>query len=127
MIERLILSVIVVGLSALAFMMLRSFHARRASAVAAAAGRGPRLLYFRSDACAPCAAQARYLERLADDYRERVAIEKIDADAEPATAQRYGIFTLPTTLVLDGSGDVKYINYGLTATNKLAGQVEKVL
>ncbi len=87
----------------------------------------PTLLYFRSDSCGPCLAQARYLEQVKAEFGSEVAVEKIDADFHPDRAAHYGIFTLPTTILIDASGTVRHINYGLTDARKLAKQLRSVV
>ena len=87
---------------------------------------GPTLLYFRSDSCAPCVTQASYLQALEQQIGGQVSIQKIDADMEPNVASLFGIFTLPTTLIIDKGGEVRHINYGLTAATKLAQQLESI-
>jgi thiol-disulfide isomerase/thioredoxin len=129
MFERLLLTMIVALLGMVAFTTIRYWHMRRASKATATdltPVDRPTLLYFRSDSCAPCVTQAHYLQALEGRYGSRVTIHKVDADLEPELASRYGIFTLPTTLIVDRSGEVRHINYGLTATKKLAQQLEKV-
>jgi thioredoxin 1 len=129
MIERLILTMILALLGLAAFTTIRYWHMRRASKVNGpnpTPNDRPTLLYFRSESCGPCVTQAHYLQALERNYGGRVTIQKVDADIEPELASRYGIFTLPTTLIVDRSGEVRHINYGLTATNKLASQLEKV-
>jgi hypothetical protein len=51
----------------------------------------------------------------------------VDTELEPEKAATYGVFTLPTTLVIDQQGDVKFINYGLTNSFRLAQQLESVV
>jgi thiol-disulfide isomerase/thioredoxin len=129
MIERLILTTILALLGLAAFTTVRYWHMRRASKVNQtnpAPVDQPTLLYFRSDSCAPCVTQAHYLQALERNYEGQVTIQKVDADLEPDLASKYGIFTLPTTLIVDRSGEVRHINYGLTATKNLARQLEKV-
>jgi thiol-disulfide isomerase/thioredoxin len=84
------------------------------------------VLYFRSDACAPCAAQTRFLEMVRGQFGDRIAIEKIDADLDRERAERFGVFTLPTTLIVDAAGKVRHVNYGLTEPVKLAAQLREV-
>ena len=83
----------------------------------------PTILYFASDSCAACPSQARYLEQLLSLWQEGLVVQKIDTEAEPETAVKYGVFTLPTTILIDQQGDVREINYGLTHTHKLTQQV----
>ena len=47
----------------------------------------------------------------------------MDADVDQAKAERYGVFTLPTTLIVDPMGTVRHVNYGLADTRKLASQL----
>jgi thiol-disulfide isomerase/thioredoxin len=71
--------------------------------------------------------QAHYLEILEREYRDKFAMQKIDTEREPEKAAKFGVFTLPTTLVIDRLGEVKYINYGLTNSFRLSQQLESVV
>jgi thioredoxin 1 len=129
MLERLLLSAVILLFGAIIILALRYVHmrrVRRATLLGPAASDRRTVLYFRSDSCAPCSTQAAYLRQIEQDYDGRLAIRKIDTDLEPETAARYSVFTLPTTLIVDSSGQVKHINYGLTAANKLARQLESI-
>ena len=94
-----------------------------ADATASAGSATPTILYFASDGCAACPSQARYLEQLLAQWPDGLAVQKIDTGVEPETAVKYGVFTLPTTILIDQQGDVREINYGLTPTHKLTQQV----
>ena len=50
--------------------------------------------------CGPCKAIAPVLEELAEDYQGRVKIVKVDVDANPQSAARFGIRSIPTLFVL---------------------------
>ena len=130
MLERLLVTLLLMTISTAAFLVVRRMHARRldrAVITVRADSNQPALFYFRSDSCGPCVAQGFYLQTLEKQFDGRLTIQKIDADVEHEIASHYGVFTLPTTLVVDSKGEVKYINYGLTATSKLTQQVKKVL
>ena len=49
--------------------------------------------------CGPCLAVAPVIERLAQDYHGKVKVLKLDTDESPATAQRFGIRSIPTILL----------------------------
>ena len=87
----------------------------------------PTLLELRSETCAACPTQGRDVEEVVQEWNGRVAIHKIDTDNDPETAQRYGVMTLPTTILIDHNGSVQDINYGLTNAHQLNKQVERVL
>ena len=61
------------------------------------------------------------------DFAHSLVMQNIDTEAEPETAVKYGVFTLPTTILIDQQGDVREINYGLTHTEKLTKQVAKIV
>lgn len=124
MIERLILVLLLAAMVAGAFQALRTVHGRRISRAVAGSGRTtPTLLYFHSDHCAACPAQGRMLDQLLVTWNGRLTVERIDAEQEPETASRYGVFSLPTTILIDTTGHVQQINYGLTHTTKLEQQL----
>ena len=56
-------------------------------------------------------------------YRGRIAVRHIDTTIVPDLARRFGIFTVPSTVVLDQSGRVLAINHGLAGAGKLARQL----
>lgn len=121
MLERIILIVFLTLIGSAAILALKQIQLFRLGRQAASGQ--PRLLYFRSDNCAPCITQAHYLEQVMESWNGRLTIEKIDTDAEPAKANQYGILTLPTTILVDTVGEVRQINYGLTSSRKLNNQV----
>ena len=63
---------------------------------------------------------------LENEWTGRFRLEKIDAELEPEKARQYQVMTLPTTIMVDTSGAIKHINYGLTSTRNLARQLEEM-
>jgi len=45
---------------------------------------------------------------------------------QPQAASRFGVWSLPTTMVLDGDGRVEAINLGIAGEHKLREQFEQV-
>jgi thiol-disulfide isomerase/thioredoxin len=125
MIERILVVVLLVVVGAAVYWAVNQRHMRRLK-VELAEDR-PTLLYFRSDSCSPCMTQSHYLEELERKFVDKFAVRQIDTEEEPEKAAEYGVFTLPTTLVIDREGEVKYINYGLTNTFRLSRQLESVV
>ena len=123
MLERLALVLVLAAAGVAAYALLRQLHMRRMQP-GVAAGR-PTLLYFRSDTCAVCPTQGRFVDELAGQWGD-VTIERVDAERDPETAARYRVFTLPTTVLLDGRGQVRHVNYGLTDAHKLGRQLAQL-
>ena len=126
MLERLILVILVGAAFVFAFYGLRYWHVRRMRPVHAGAT-SPTLLYFRGDHCAVCPAQARAIEQFVARQTNDLRIETIDAERDPETAARYNVFTLPTTIWLDGDGRIRHVNYGLTDASKLDRQLTSLI
>ncbi len=88
----------------------------------------PVVLGFGGEYCLPCKTQQRpALERLREQAGASLHVREIDALAHAELTQRYGVLTVPTTVVLDGNRKVIAINYGVTTTNKLLEQIEPLL
>jgi thiol-disulfide isomerase/thioredoxin len=124
-IERVAILMLFVLVSTAVYLALKQGHRRQLGQVMAEAN-APTLLYFGSESCAACPAQWRYLEQLQGMWSDHLTIKNIDAEHEPDKAAQYHIFTLPTTILIDRSGVVRTINYGLTHTQKLKEQLEGI-
>jgi thioredoxin 1 len=49
--------------------------------------------------CPPCRRLAPTIDALATEYQGRLAVAKVDVDASPEVAQRYGIQSIPTLIL----------------------------
>lgn len=131
MLERMLISLALVTILVVAYRLFQGRHKARVSLQASLtrgdAARQPSLLYFWSEHCAPCVTQAQFFRQLPEQIVRQIKIEQIDAENERETAARYGVFTLPTTMLMDRQGSVRHVNYGLIDARKLVGQLESVL
>ena len=66
----------------------------------------PVLVDFWAAWCAPCRAIAPAIEAIADEYKGRVKVGKLDVDANGATGARFNVKGIPTLLVFK-DGQVK--------------------
>jgi hypothetical protein len=103
--------------------LLRSRHARARSlgvtAPVAAGDVEPYILYFTGENCSVCRThQEPALAKLAG-----VRIDKVDAIAERELADRFHVYTLPTTVVMSGEGTSLNVNYGYAPATKLERQL----
>ncbi len=55
------------------------------------------LVDFYADWCGPCQMLSPILEML-DQEQDKVQIIKVDVDADPAIAQKYGVMSMPTMI-----------------------------
>jgi len=82
------------------------------------------ILAFSTPECTLCqTSQVPALEQLSHLFQGQVAVQHIDTTTVPELAGRFGIFTVPSTVVLDRSGRVLAINHGLAGVRKLARQL----
>jgi thioredoxin 1 len=52
--------------------------------------------------CGPCRMVSPIVDEIASDYAGRIKVGKVDVDAEPSLAARFGVSSIPTLLVMQG-------------------------
>ncbi len=73
------------------------------------------LVDFWASWCGPCKMMAPNVEQIADDYKDRVVVGKVNVDDHPSLAERFGIMSIPTLLIFkDGELKEKLVGYRLT-------------
>jgi len=99
----------------------RSWRFRRRTAADLLVNSRPLVLAFSTPDCVPCKTiQKPALEELQRRYQDRVNIREVDALAQPELAGRFGILTVPSTVVVGATGVVLAINHGAADWEKLA-------
>ncbi len=111
------------GAVVLAAACLELYRSRRARRLAAGAtstpSSEPYILYFTGDSCTVCRThQEPALAKLAS-----VRVDRVDAVAERALADRFHVYTLPTTVVMAADGHALHVNYGYAPAPKLERQL----
>lgn len=49
--------------------------------------------------CGPCKLAAPIIDQLAQEYAGKVLVAKVDVDAQPRLAQKYGVMSIPTVIL----------------------------
>ncbi len=62
----------------------------------------PVLVDFWAAWCMPCRFVAPVVEKIANDYKGKVKVGKVDVDNNPMIASQYGISSIPTILLYKG-------------------------
>ncbi len=87
---------------------------------------GPTVVNFTAAWCGPCVAVRRVIQQVCAEL-PRVAHVEIDLDADPATAQRLSVLSLPTTFIFDAEGRQRYRSAGVPKAADLKAALEPLL
>jgi thiol-disulfide isomerase/thioredoxin len=87
----------------------------------------PAILYFTSPTCVPCKTTQRpAIQRVQQSLGSHLQVIEIDASTHPDVADDWGVLSVPTTFIIDRDGQPRHINHGVTLTDKLLAQLEKI-
>ena len=86
----------------------------------------PSVVDFWAEWCGPCKQIAPFLEALAQEKGDALQVVKLDIDANPDTAIRYGVRSIPT-LMFFANGELKATRVGALPRGQLFSWVEEQL
>ena len=123
------LAVVIIGLGVFAYWLINQWLLIRARSnvftLFSKLPEKPVIVYFTTPDCVPCkTVQRPAIERVTDVLGEQLEVIEINAYDQPELAQTWGVMSVPTTFVLDTSGEARYVNNGVARAEKLLEQIQ---
>jgi len=89
-------------------------------------GNLPAIVDFYADWCAPCRRLSPLVEEIAEKYKGKIVVYKVDTDAQQKLAQSMGISSLPTLLFIPVKGQPRS-SLGALPKENLEKAIKEVL
>ena len=83
----------------------------------------PMVVDFWADWCGPCKMIAPILEQVAEEYKDRLILAKLDVEENQNIATQYAVRSIPTLMLFKG-GDVQVQHVGMLSKGQLGQLLE---
>jgi thioredoxin-like negative regulator of GroEL len=131
MLIRLLIAAALVGLGLGVYLLGKRWQIARAASASRLLGQlrpgTPGIVYFWSETCAPCElVQKPALAQIESEMGNAVQVIPINALQQPQIADEWGVFSVPTTFIVDESGHPRHVNYGVVQATQLRQQLQSL-
>lgn len=86
----------------------------------------PVLVDFFATWCGPCKMMAPFVEKLAEEFDQKLKVGKVDVDQDPVLAQSFNVETIPTIMIFK-NGEIVASHIGAMPYDLLKAFVESAI
>lgn len=86
----------------------------------------PLVVDFWAEWCGPCRMVGPVIDKLAEEYKDRAIVGKVNVDENRELAQKYGVRSIPTVLIIK-NGEVVETVVGANPKQVFAEKLEQIL
>ena len=82
----------------------------------------PCIVDFYADWCGPCKMMSPIIEEIAEEFGEKAKVGKVNSDENMELAQKYGIMSIPTIMIIK-NGEVTKTFVGVTSKEEILNEI----
>ena len=82
----------------------------------------PVIIDFYADWCGPCKMMSPIIDEISDELGDKVKVRKINTDENLGLAQKYGIMSIPTIMIIK-NGEISKTFIGVTDKDEIIKEV----